>query len=124
MHKLGIIGIILLLSGIGLAHSSSLGDKSLNCTCLKIFYIGPDGKNLTIDIYGSDSKCDANNTEISYMDQEGHSTVNGIHSPFCHCDTKCSLSCLCLKNLTVRDMVNTSLELSQLSQKQPKAPQP
>ena len=111
MHKLGIIVLVLMLSSIGLAYNISIVDKSINCTCLKVIYLGPDGKNLTMDIYDPACKCTTNNTEISYMDPAGHTMINGVHSPFCHCNTKCSLSCTCLKNLTFKDMVNTSLEM-------------
>ena len=83
----------------------------MNCTCLKIIYIGPEGKNLIIDIHNPVCDCSAKNTEISYMDSAGHSIINGIHSPFCHCSSRCPLNCTCLSNLTFRDMVNTSLEM-------------
>ena len=75
MNKFGIIAIILLLSGIGLAYTITPGDQSMNCTCLKIIYIGPEGKNLIIDIHNLACDCSANNTKISYMDSAGHSII-------------------------------------------------
>jgi hypothetical protein len=68
MNKFGLFAVLLLLSGIGSAYNITKADKSTNCTCLKIIYLGPDGKNLTIDIYDPACNCSASNTVVSYMD--------------------------------------------------------
>jgi hypothetical protein len=55
MRKIGIISLVILISSMGLAYSAcDLGYNTTdinNWTCLKIIYLGQDGRNLTLNIF-------------------------------------------------------------------------
>ena len=118
MSKTGIITLIMLISSMGLAYSAcNLGYNTTDIhkwTCLKIIFLGPEGKNLTIDIYDpANHNCSANKTMVSYMDSAGHCVINGNHNPYeaCKCQhpEPCGPDCTCTKNLTFLQLMNRSM---------------
>ena len=87
MRKVGIIAVFMLIWSIGSAFGAcDLGYNTTdvhNWTCLKIMFMGPEGRNLTIDIYDpANHNCSANTTMTSYMDSAGHCVINGRQNPY------------------------------------------
>src|SRR5512136_2238642 len=118
MHKSGIIVLSMLLLSMGLAYGAcNLGYNATDVhkwTCLKVIFLGPDGKNLTIDIYDpANHNCSANTTMVSYMDYAGHCVINGRHNPYeaCKCQhpEPCGPDCTCTKDLTFLQLMNRSM---------------
>jgi hypothetical protein len=118
MRNVGIIAVFMLIWSIGSAFGAcDLGYNTTdvhNWTCLKIVYLGPEGRNLTIDIYDlANHNCSANTTMTSFMDSAGHCVINGRHNPYetCKCQhpEPCGPDCTCTKDLTFLELMNRSM---------------
>jgi hypothetical protein len=118
MHKTGMITLIMLISSMSLVYGAcNLGYNTTdvhNWTCLKIIYLGPEGKNLTIDIHDpANPNCSANTTMVSYMDYMGHCVIDGKHNPYeaCKCQhpEPCGPDCTCTRDLTFLELMNRSM---------------
>jgi len=118
MRKTGMITLIMLISSMGLVYGAcNLGYNTTdvhNWTCLKIIYLGPEGKNLTIDIHDpANPNCSANTTMVSYMDYMGHCVIDGKHNPYeaCKCQhpEPCGPDCTCTRDLTFLQLMNQSM---------------
>jgi hypothetical protein len=121
MRNARIIVLVLMLASMGLAYGAcNLGYNTTdihNWTCLKRIYLGPEGRNLTLNIYDpattNCTNCTMNNTMVSYMDAAGHCVINGNHNPYEACKCKhpepCGPDCTCTKDLTFLELMNKSM---------------